>query len=299
MVDQKRELTEQHCLSHFVYLALAFSLYTLLWCTWWSCKLSGPGVAVVTGLHDAALFVLLVYKVLPMSRVVESFGFKRELYLFNTLCGSLVALELVMFFADRRSKENGSRYNFMLFPEYHIVAAMSISLLSQLPIIAALNHWWRSMRDMYLNSKHDSQKMLSSFADFDTVMYFPAYRKYFFLYLSSEFLSEYALFWRDVKEFRKLAIADDKVSEAARAMYDMYIQEDGALCLMLDDDQRVRIAHALFSSQQRAVGVNAFQVAEDAVYQRMCALLPRFIQSPFARVCAYQLVQNPSQAVPH
>merc|ERR1712216_835818 len=74
--------------------------------------------------------VLLVYKVLPMSRVVESFGFKRELYLFNTLCGSLVALEFVMFFADRRSKENGSRYNFMLFPEYHIVAAMSIASLS-------------------------------------------------------------------------------------------------------------------------------------------------------------------------
>ena len=53
-------------------------------------------------------------------------------------------------------------------------------------------------------------------------------------------------------------------------MYDMYIQEDSALCLMLDDDQRVRIAHTLFSSQQRVISVNAFQVSSifiaDGIY---------------------------------
>ena len=128
-----------------------------LWCkfsgTVWSCKLSGPGMAVVTLLHDAALFVLLVYHVCPMSRVVESFGFKRELMLLSLLCAVFIVLELIMFLADRRSSGNGGHYNFMLFPEYHIVAAIVISLVSQLPILSALLHWWRSMQDMYDNDR--------------------------------------------------------------------------------------------------------------------------------------------------
>jgi len=290
MIERKEALTEQKCIKRFVYLTLGCTVYTLFWCTLWSCNLRGPGMAVVTIVHDLVLVLFIVHKVRPMSRVVESFGFKRELYCFNVVCVLFVIAEIIMFIVDQRKSDSGSVYNFMLFAQYHLGWAIFISLVALLIIFSALENWWHTMRDMYVSLKHDSQKMLNSFADFDTVMYFPAYRKYFFLYLSSEFLSEYALFWRDVKEFRKLVVADHDVNEAARAMYDLYIQEDGALCLMLDDDQRLRIAHGLFSSQ-RNVGCNAFQAAEDAVYQRMCTLLPRFIKSPFAKVCAHQLGQ--------
>lgn len=290
MTERKKGLTERKCIKHFVYLSLCCSVYTLFWCTLWSCSLRGPGMAVVTMCHDVVLVLFILHKVRPMSRVVESFGFKRELYCFNVVCVLFLIAEIVTFIIDQRKSDSGSVYNFMLFSQYHLVWTIFVAMLALLIIFSALENWWHTMRDMYVSLKHNSQKMLNSFADFDTVMYFPAYRKYFFLYLSSEFLSEYALFWRDVKEFRKLVVADHDVNEAARAMYDMYIHEDGPLCLMLDDDQRLRIAHGLFSSQ-RNVGCNAFQAAEDAVYQRMCTLLPRFIKSPFAKVCAHQLGQ--------